>query len=406
LYSLRNSLFLPEFFFPALWILYFITTKLFYPSSFAGLVSILFLISFILSFYLGTKSVYRNHDKRIIRRNGSILNPRFVQSIIIIGTISNFFASFLILSKVGFVNINLVSLVNLVGEISVARYSDAEYGDLRVAVLAMLSFVGSLIAPLIKFTKIRSFWIWLPALSSMLPAIFSSARLPFLINFSFTLSGMLVVYIYKNGRPPRLSLRLLFNSTLFGMFAFVSFVGINVLRAGDISVKTVQIILSRQQLYIFGQIPAFDQWLNSILLPSRLTLDPTLGSLSIAGVEKLTKIDKESLLRDFIIIDPEGRMTNVYTIFSQIISDFTIVGGFIVVFFLGIVMQNSYKNLSKLGSMGNYIVLSFLYSYCFFTIAISITLFTNVIGAVIISVILMSFIVFERIDGKEDILDA
>jgi oligosaccharide repeat unit polymerase len=190
------------------------------------------------------------------------------------------------------------------------------------------------------------------------------------------------------------------------MFAFVSFVGINVLRAGDISVKTVQIILSRQQLYIFGQIPAFDQWLNSILLPSRLTLDPTLGSLSIAGVEKLTKIDKESLLRDFIIIDPEGRMTNVYTIFSQIISDFTIVGGFIVVFFLGIVMQNSYKNLSKLGSMGNYIVLSFLYSYCFFTIAISITLFTNVIGAVIISVILMSFIVFERIDGKEDILDA
>lgn len=316
----------------------------------------------------------------------------FLRGFLVIGTLGGLAATVLALQTHGFDLRDVATFGGLLdtgNALSVARYAGDEGSHPLVPLLLAFAYTACMIAPFTFLGDTRRPWRKLaaaaPLLSVVLYSAVTTARLGMLIGGVLAVSGYIAMRLLRDGEVPCLSGRFLFSAALSACALAASFVAIAFVRVGRIDSAVIPVIAEKLNIYAFGYLPAFSQWLEI-----RRTEPSPLGwgTSSLAGAEFVTGIDRDSTraYEDRVLIDEWGATTNIYTGFRNLLLDFSEPGALVLLAVFGFLLSSAYL-AAKIDAKP--VPAAFMvcgYSIILLSNTMLITTFTNVVAAMLLGI--------------------
>lgn len=277
----------------------------------------------------------------------------------------------LLIQKYGFSIRNLFNLGTLLemnNSIAVQRYTgESEIGFVNKLLLVFVyaaPMCGGYALVFAQDTKSRllSVLTFLPELVVLLT---ENTKAPMIGCVIFFVSGWLVANLAKYGQIRKFKLKTIMLALVLGIGLFGLLALTMMLRVGRWDWSAFILVQNKMANYIFGHIPAFDNWFGNNLgnLPYSFGLQTFIGIFSFLGV---------SLRTQGIYIDNYvggALATNVYTYLRGIVEDFGVVGSVIFLLIFLAFINNAYKRMTRgRHSIVNQVVLVMGYSFILYYI--------------------------------------
>ena len=374
--KITKSWFSPSVFFSMMWLFYVLLPIIFAPEYFVDVYGVWYISLLALSCCSGSvmaKLISLNNFKSLNKQDyninkNSIVLPLtllvFVSMIGIIMLIS--FTSNLYYSP--YYNDSIFFLPNL---ISIDRYNEIiEYPKLVNYSLYFIYPSSILAGVLLSFNNLNN---WTKALSfcpiilGIVLGIIEGTRSSTLLSLILFMSSFFGSIIINNNGKLSLSYRktffLLFTTTLFVIFLFIL---IQWLRQGFNEIL-FEFIIDRLKSYFFGYLSAFTLWFKNI--DNILFIDGNLSTF--AGPLNLFGLIERSFGFYLPISISDNVTTNIYTCLRGFISDFSIFGSLLVIFFVGFIFQLEFQKIRK-NIFDGILSVSVFYSFTLYSPIISI----------------------------------
>ncbi|GAB6467725.1 MULTISPECIES: O-antigen polymerase [Bacillus] len=278
----------------------------------------------------------------------SKISWKFILLCIIIGLLRTIFEVF----KNGFsleVFYNFNSLLDMNADMATQRYLG---GGGAQSPLMQLMLISVYVAPLCggyafvyaenKMKRIMCLLTFVPIISDVL---ITNAKAGFIAAIFLWLSGFLVAYLELHKKSPQIKIGMAIKIIMIGIAIFSLLYFSMLLRIGDLSASTREVVSSKFITYALGHMPAFDYWFAHHAMDSNYSFGKYtfIGLLESIGFS----IREQGLFTDVVHV-ANGMYTNVFTVFRGIILDYGIIGGLLFFLIFGMISGYVYKNvLSK-----------------------------------------------------------
>lgn len=222
-----------------------------------------------------------------------------------------------------------------------------------------------------KIHKILSVATFLPIIMSLL---LTNGKVGLVANSFLWATGYLISYTEKYRKAPSINIRKVV-IVLIVSFGVIGLLYISMLlRIGDLSSQTREIVNKKFSIYAFGHMQAFDLWFSNYGLSNEYTYGEYtfLGIFSSLGIA----IRKQGVY-DFI----GGASSNIFTVFRGIIQDYGIMGGLLFMIILGLIGGHSFHNVLNINksSVANKVILAATYFFIFHSMFSSAWTYTSYI---------------------------
>lgn len=175
----------------------------------------------------------------------------------------------------------------------------------------------------------------------LLSTFIMSAKAILLTGILFWVAGYLTGFIEKNKRIPYKYLVWGFLSMLLLVMVLFGFM---IVRSGSSNAATVAYASSRFSSYALGQVVAFDYW-----FPSFSWAGWNGGIYTFYGIFNALGVVKRKIGVFTTHIYIGSLSTNVYTVFRNLIEDFSCVGALIVISVAGIILGAAFRRILSAG---------------------------------------------------------
>jgi oligosaccharide repeat unit polymerase len=378
-----ESWFFPGAFFPLIWSLYMTISFLFAPEFQPNLIGVIMIIlgSILVSigaslFPLKVKSTYKKNKSKI-KINFLFLSGILLTFISAIG--------FVFVLSIGFswfkLEQNLLNLYILPNFFATERYNEVQSLPNNIKIVMFLTYPASLLSgftyPLLKGAK--RLFSFLPIFITIIYGALFAVRSGVLLSIILTFSGMVCAKIYFQH-----DLKSWFNKVFIGgisssLLLFGIYILFQWLRGGPENYFIIDELILSAKAGILGSFSAFTIWFSNYSLSQDLSLG--LNTFA-APMEILGLTERASgFYKDFISIGPS--VTNIYSAFRGIVSDFGLIGSLIFLGFFGYISAISFYLTSK-RNIYAIVPLSIFYTFTLFSPLISIFTFNSIIISFII----------------------
>jgi len=144
----------------------------------------------------------------------------------------------------------------------------------------------------------------------------------------------------------------------------------------DFSLENFKGVADHLRVWFFGNVSAFSVWFDKEID----YFSPLYGKYTFGGIyEKISGTKREmGIFSDLVVINDQGTVTNVYTVFRSLLEDYTLPGVYVISFCLGIFSSWCTKRLLQhdLFSIG---ILSVIYGFLSWSIIGSCFVYNSVI---------------------------
>lgn len=383
-----RSWFEPGVFFSLIWLFYTGLPILLAPNYYVWSGGVWWIFFSVFSLYVGSAIVIRYQEiKNYLKGNLSInktsiekkinLSLPGLRSLIIVSIFFGLLYSLIIIREQG-ENIALFFSLERIAKFANIRY----FGNFIPSLLSQVFLVGAYLAPILggllfanRKSKIDLFWSIFSLIPSFVIFLLHSTRFAVLVAGILWLSSYLALKIFlTRGRLSLFSRKNILTILLILIFLPLLFSIGQALRRREVpTVQSLFKILSSAswRASVFGHLSVFSQWLKDFY--SFPTL-PTFGTKSLAGLFNLLGLSqRQPGLYEYSYEVEPGGWTNIYTIFRQLIEDFTLPGSLLVLFIIGIIASWAYVNLVR----GRIYSLPILVAFFSFTLLFIVNIFTN-----------------------------
>jgi len=337
------------------------------------------------------------------------VQSRLLMWTVAVGTVSGFGAGLAALAANGIPLDSVMSIDGLMSagyEVSQSRYTNLLSKDyssptahMVMRVLLALTYCAALVAPFLALTKVRlkKLWMFAPLPSLVFYGVLTTERAGMVFGIALSLGGYIAMRTLRDGRLPRIGVRGVAIVAMIVLLVTPLFVGMAMLRLGKLNPAGLATVRNQMNLYVFGYLPAFSGWLEQQQAPLGGDRPLGLGSATIAGMSLLTGQDREAFrYEEWVVIDDEGRVTNIYTIFRGLLIDFGQVGGVLALFVLGALAGRTYSTVIRRGSVIATMGLAACYSVILMSNTISLIHYSNVLGAMILATVVVGVALASR----------
>ena len=332
---------------------------------------ILFFICGLISIITITKNspIYNGIENIDSKKKEYEININFSNKILVLLIVLGLFYAVLLIQRNGFSISNLLNLNALLemnNTIAVQRYS----GNFSAGVLSKILLIFVYAAPMcggyaLVFAKKKKEKFL--ALATMLPELLvlftENTKAPFAGCIIFFISSWLVGNIVRYGEIRKFNVKTIIISISVLVGSFVLFTTTMMLRIGSWNLTTFGIVQNKMGNYVFGHIPAFDNWFSNNLW----NYDYTFGAKTFIGIYDLLGLSSrtQGIYQDNFI--GGALATNVYSYFRGIVDDFGMFGGLIFIVLMLAAMTFAYRQLtSGRISIVNQVLLTIGYSSIMF----------------------------------------
>ena len=356
----QGSWLAPGAFFALYWAVFVLGVLIIAPDFDVRVEGLLWILFSTFAVYLGSivglgKMLFRavpySMEKKINNSSNCKLNFPWISQIVVICSILGLGAVVVLILSTG-QGFSLESIFKIGREYSIARYSDPTYREPALAVfLFIFIYLGALFGG-IKFAIAQSRWHRLIALFPFLPAIGVATILTTRASLYFPFVIWMATYF---------SIKVAINKGIFSLFTFRSVIlmfsfvllivaigsGLLMLRFGIATINTQSLLMvyDGMRIDIFGSLSAFTQWFAEhwqevvIPLPGGFTFR---GPLKWVGVTEFLQHKPVEISSSFTHY---GFTTTIFTLFRDLISDFTLIGSILILFLLGAVGGFSFRQM-------------------------------------------------------------
>lgn len=143
-------------------------------------------------------------------------------------------------------------------------------------------------------------------------------------------SGFLVGYLEKFKKAPSMQYKTILKVGISGLLLFGFLYFSMLLRIGDLSLQTRDVVNNKFLVYAFGSTPAFDYWFGRYALNT----DYSLGKYTFMGIFNTLGF---AVREQGVYAKLYGVASNVFTAFRGTIEDFGIVGGLMFFIVFGVI---------------------------------------------------------------------
>ena len=380
--KIHGSWFFPGAFFPLLWSLYisvsFLSAPEFRPQILGAIMIALF-------------SIVVTVGANIISVTGVTTKERDPPKI----KIDLIFYSGLILSFISTMGIGLVvsmgfswyqleqSLLNLYvlpNLFASERYNEVLAIPTYVKMVMFLTYPAALICGFV-YPFLNGFKKWLsyvPILITIIYGTLFAVRSGILLSIILTFSGITCAKIYLRNDLKQWFQKVMTAGTASGLLLFSIYILLQWLRGGPEGYFIVDELIQGAKAGILGSFSAFTIWFSSY----DFTHHYSMGINTFAAPMEILGLTERAsgFYTEFIPIGPS--VTNIYTAFRGIVTDFGIVGSFIFFGIFGLGSAIAFKSISN-GNIFASVPLSIFYSFTLFSPLISIFTFNSIIIAFI-----------------------
>ncbi len=378
-----GSWFFPGSFFPLIWSLYMSISFLFAPEFQPNLIGVAMIVLSSIIVSIGA-SLFQIKVRSAYKPKKSNININFLFfsgiSLSVISAIG-----FLFVLSIGFswfkLEQNLINLYILPNFFATERYNEVQSLPNNIKIVMFLTYPASLISgftyPLLKgFKRLFSF---LPIFVTIIYGALFAVRSGVLLSIILTFSGMVCAKIYFQH-----DLRIWFKKVLLGgisssLFLSMIYILFQWLRGGPENYFIIDELILSAKAGILGSFSAFTIWFSNYSLSQGLSLG--LNTFA-APMEILGLTERASgFYKDFISIGPS--VTNIYSAFRGIVTDFGLIGSFIFLGFFGYISAIAFYLTSK-RNIYAIVPLSIFYTFTLFSPLISIFTFNSIIVSFLI----------------------
>jgi oligosaccharide repeat unit polymerase len=282
--------------------------------------------------------------------------------------------------------LSLGGLFQVGNGVSIQRYSPlSPHASPTISALLMITYLGALSAPRWLFCIERSWYSKLlsgiPILGATLYGVTSTARAAMIVAWALW-AGSYLTCRALIGSPVRLKLTTITRITISFAIGTALFLAIGYIRIGGPTAHGSQKVAGKVESYAFGYLPAFSDWAGSLYSPS-YNFAPesrTWGDLTFNGISKFfTHNSTDSRpYAEFVAVDSQGDLTNIYTFFRGLIQDFGLIGAAEFMLITGCIAQHCYRKMQLLHTVGSYVTTTAITSTILLTATFSPFFFTNV----------------------------
>jgi len=349
----------PGAFFALFWAVFVSIVLFIFPNNYIHPAAILWIFIVVLTVYVGSlcglgkvffkvvPSVFKKYDE------GAHFNNRFIKLpwlryLTIICSILGVFSSIIIILATGRSLIDIFDInefFQMGRELSVARYSDRNYRSPDLAVL-LFSFIyasglfgGALIA--CAKSKRDILLAWLPLIPAIFGTLVSTTRATILMTVvcivsSYISTGIFITY----GKLRIFKLKTFFIVLCASLLIFVALVTALISRHAITNMESSDILemVNRLNTAIVGSLSSLSLWFPEHWQDC---VKPAWGGHTLGG--PLSLIGLVPGYAEHVTTE----YGNVFTVFRDLIADFTIVGSLVVLFGIGFLGGVSFRNVAK-----------------------------------------------------------
>ncbi len=319
--------------------------------------------------------------KRRITYKFCVLNPRRLN---LIFNCFNFFGIIGLIHHVSQFGFSL-NIIDIAQQASISRYNDENVSSIQILTSSFI-FCNFFIFGFCKKGEIKKTSLLVLVFLILLLSILTSSKANLIISLTFFIAGLFNKLVLTGYRfTYSVKSKLVTKSIILSLIAFAFLVLLQTLRYGIDNFSLA--IVDRMLVYAFGQFSAFSIWFDQL---GKEHMDLGLGYGLFTGLySRVFGIERVFGFYDTFTYISETDYTNVFSLSRLIISDFTLLGGCIFLFFIGFIWRLAY-NTSKSVT----VVIFFLTCISvesFFGFGTSILSYNNVILAIILVLFVFSF---------------
>lgn len=379
----HGSWFYPGAFFPLTWFSYMTLSFIMAPEFKPHLIGMILIILFSILVMVGANFFQKvKKDKNV--KNKNLININYLFNINIIFSFISLVGIFFVI-KMGFswfqLDQNIFNLYMLPNLFASDRYNELQSLPTNIKVFMFLTYPTALIAGfLFPFKKgSKRFFSFLPILITMLYGALFAVRSGILLSIILTFSGMTCAKIYLDHNLNKWFKRVLSAGSILIFSLFTLYIFFQWIRGGPESDFIINELLQNAKAGILGSFPAFTIWFSNYDFSHNydLGLNTFAAPMEILGLTARAS----GYYTDFITIGPS--VTNIYSAFRGVISDFGLIGSFVFFLFFGFIGAKSFYATQN-GNIFSIIPLSIFYSFTLFSPLISIFTFNSIIVAFVI----------------------
>jgi len=242
--------------------------------------------------------------------------------------------------------LSIKSLARIAREFSILRYSDLNYREPAMAILLFSFIYAAALFGGTLFAICSSYCYKLISLLPILPALLSAAVLTTRASIYFTAILWISAYfsasvITKKGILPFFRSRNIIFALISGSTIFFLIIILLMFRYGTINlnIKTLHTILDQVRVDLFGYLSSFSEWFSDNW---QKKIIPEFGSYTLGGPLALLKIVKRKSFESVYI---GASYTNIFTIYRQLIEDFTLIGSIVILFLIGVISGRAFHQI-------------------------------------------------------------
>lgn len=348
----QGNWFAPGAFFTLFWTGGVLTPLFFAPDYEVLPWAVLWIFISCLSFYAGTLVGGGGWLSQLPRR-GKIRDLYFskICSVALICIASGIIAIVIILWSAGYsltVFLSLEEVVRMGHNFSVARYLEGYNSPSIVRYLLMPFVYLSAILGGLLFSPNSSKTYRLIGLLSLVPiiliGIINAARLGIFLSIIFWVTSYISsrIFLYR-GEISLFARRNLLVGFFLLLILFSVAVLLKISRGGTISVDTIPVALSNVRVGSLGYLSAFSQWFGRTWFSYGNKIG--WGAFNFAGIFDQLGLHKREIGLFTESVKVNGVNTNIYTLFRELIEDFTLGGSLLVLFAGGILAMFVYRRV-------------------------------------------------------------
>jgi oligosaccharide repeat unit polymerase len=397
----QGSWFTPSSFFILFWTCLVLFSVLMAPDFYYSPRALLFILSALLAFYLGSllmkpswvKTVSKDAGNLVykydeIRKHGFLLY-------ILLTCVAGFVAVILLLHFYEVTASEVLSggVARLSDQMTIDRYEGVSLPRSIMVCLA-IAYSGSLIGGFVfvygndRFMKVLPF---LPFVPVLLFTLIYTARAPFLYQVVLFLSSVMASRISKQGNDVRLFTGRLMGWGGLGLAIIAVIFLITQMSRMDTGFSKEEMLATYTHLrsWFFGNLSGFSMWFDQDTISTR----PVWGSYSLGGLFEMMGVSsrKVGLYDTYMNISANDDFTNVYTVFRLLVDDYGVLSLHLLMLVAGLLSSWMYVAVIK-GYRYVIPLLSAVYAFELWSfIASFFTYNTNILALIIFGIALPAY---------------
>lgn len=234
-------------------------------------------------------------------------------------------------------------ILNMSNKIAIMRYSGLGGISAVITLLQTQKYIACLASGyyfLLCKKKSRRLIAGLPFIPVILNVLIENTKAGVIACFVLFLIGLIIGYASIKRRYLKFTIKSSLKYIILFCAIIVLLVFAMMIRLGEISSKTFDIVSKKFVVYAFGNIQAFDVWLSKLYCFDGLEfgINTFMAPFKLMGI-----VSREQGVYGFI----DGVASNVFSGYRGVIEDFGVIGGLVFVMLLGYVGGRSTKRIIK-----------------------------------------------------------